>query len=240
MLLRSKNWPASNRIVASAVTYVSSQIDAVMKNLIALVFGLALISAAIIIAERTTSLDTGPRPLLAAALATEWHLTPSATPTASPTPTLTPTPVHLAVLKPQPAQVLAKLFQYPYEGTALSTATARVYQQQLYTREGVLRLLVTGDRLIAGRGMQVASGAFGAVMSWNNGEYAITYLRVMLAHGDIHAWLARLQDGTVTFRFGGGPELGPGGVQHTFVVHPCNAPGYPATPGAHSDDDECY
>lgn len=211
-----------------------------MKNLIALAIGLALISAAIITAAGTTSQDIAVRPQVARALATDLHTTPSATPTAPPTPTASPTPIRLTEPEPQPELVLAKLFQYPYEGTVLNTTAARVNSQQLDFEHGAPRLILTGDRLTTGRGMQVASGAFAAVMSWQNGEYVTRFLHVVLGHGFMQVWPSSSPDGTLVFRFSSLGEQSDASGLHTFFVRPCKSPGYPATPGAHSDDDECY
>jgi hypothetical protein len=205
-----------------------------MKNVIALGIGMALILAAILLAAGTTSRDVAPRPEVARVFATELHATPSATPTATMTPTVTPTPLHLTRPEPEAQEVLAKLFQYPYQGTTIGTSSARVDMHWLYLNGGTRRLIVTGDRVMAGRGMHVASGAFGAVMVWENGEYVVNFLRVVLGHGDMFVGLSASPDGLLVFRFHA-LELKPdveGLVQHTFVLHPCNVPVGSATVAA--------
>jgi hypothetical protein len=197
-----------------------------MKNVVALGIGLALILAAILMAAGTSSQDMAPRPEVARVLATELHNAPTATPTATATPTVTPTPLHLTRPEPGAQEVLAKLFQYPYQGTSLGTSNARVYMQWLYLNGGTRRLIVTGDRVTAGRGMHVASGAFGAVMVWEKGEYSVEFLRVVLGHGDMSVGLSASPDGLLVFRLralGLNPDV-EGLVQHAFVLHPCNVP----------------
>ncbi len=201
-------------------------IEFVMKNVVALGIGMALILAALLIASGTTSQDMAPRPEVARVFATELQAPPSATPTATITPTVTPTSLHLTRPEPEAQEVLAKLFQYPYQGTTLGTSNARVNMQWLYLDRGTRQLIVTGDRVMARRGMHVASGAFGAVMLWENGEFGVEFLRVVLGHGDMSVGVSASPDGLLVSRFRA-LELNPdveGLVRHTFVLHPCSVP----------------
>lgn len=195
-----------------------------MRQIVALGIGIVLIALAMILAAGTTSRDTAPRPKAALAIETEIHSTPSRTPRATGTPTVTPTPMHLTATDPDTQQVLAKLFQYPYRGTVIGTSGARVELQRPFSDGDLDRLVVTGDRVMAGRGLHVASGAFAAVMVREKGEYTLKFLRVVLGKGDMSVRLSAAPSGLVVFRFSRG-EMSPRAVapvEHTFVVRPCS------------------
>ncbi len=197
-----------------------------MKNSVAIGIGIALILAALLLAAGTTNRDTSLRPQVAQVFATELHRTPSITPTASVTPTATPTLLHITRPDPGAQEVLALLFQYPYRGTFIETSRARVGTQPLYLEGGARSLIVTGDRVTAGRGLQVASGAFGALLVWENGEYVVKSLQVLLGHGDMLVSYSASPSGTVVFRFRSLALNAEDAVrlQHTFILHPCTAP----------------
>jgi hypothetical protein len=197
-----------------------------MKNAIAIGFGMALIAAALFVAAGTTNQDMALQPQVAQVFATELHLTPSATPTATATPTVTPTPLHITRLDPNAREILALLFQYPYRGTTIGTSRARVTTEPLYLNGDSRSLIVMGDRVMAGRGLQVASGAFGALLVWENGEYVVKALQVYLGHGDMLVSFSASPSGAIVFRFRSAALNDEDAIrlQHTFFPHPCDIP----------------
>jgi hypothetical protein len=197
-----------------------------MKNAIAIGIGIALIAAALFVAAGTTNQDTAQRPQVAQAFATELHTLPSATPTATLTPTITPTPLHITRPDPNAQELLALLFQYPYRGTSIGISRARVNAEPLNLDGGSRGLIVTGDRVMAGRGLQVASGAFGSLLVWENGEYVVKALQVYLGHGDMLVSYSSSPSGAIVFRFRSAALNDEDAIrlQHTFFLHPCNEP----------------
>lgn len=210
------------------------RVEPIVKNPVAIGIGIAFILVALLLAAGTTNQDASLRPQIAQVFATELHTTPSVTPTASATPTSTPTPLHITRPDPDAREVLALLFQYPYQGTFLETSRARVSTQPLYLEGYTRSLIVMGDRVTAGRGMQVASGAFGALLAWENGEYAVKSLQVLLGHGDMLVSYRASPSGTVIFRFRSLALNSEDAVrlQHTFILRPCSSPLVSTTPAA--------
>jgi hypothetical protein len=205
-----------------------------MKNAIAIGFGMALIAAALFVAAGTTNQDTVRQPKVALVFATELHTTPSATPTATVTPTAPPTPLHVTSLDPNTREVMGLLFQYPYRGTSIGTSRARVNIVPLDLNGYTRCLIVTGDRVMAGRGLQVASGAFGALLGWENGEYIVKGLQVYLGHGDMLVSFTASPSGTIVFRFRSAAldDAQAVRMQHTYFLQPCNVPVGTATAAA--------
>lgn len=209
-----------------------------MKNAIAIGIGMALIAAAVFVAARTTNQDIVQQPQVAQVLATELHTTPSATPTATVTPTATPTPIHITTPNPTTQEVLALLFQYPYEDTPIDASRARarieVVYLDVYTDGRTRCLIVTGDRVTAGRGLQVASGAFAALLMLENDEYVVKALQVYLGHGDMLVSYSASPSGDIVFRFRSAALSDEQAIlfQHTYFLHPCSVPVGTATAAA--------
>ena len=87
-------------------------------------------------------------------------------------------------------------------------------------------MIVTGDRVMAGRGLQVASGAFGALLVWENGEYLVKALQVYLGHGDMLVSYSSSPGGVIVFRFRSAALTDEQAIrlQHTLFLQPCNVP----------------
>ncbi len=217
-----------------------------MKHSFALALGAALILAALALGANTAVQDVAPRPQAALAFATELHARPTPPPTVTRTPTATPTPLRLDRPEPTAEQVLAKVFQYPYQGTSLGISGARIKLEPLELNDGRRGLIATGDRVTAGRGMHVASGAFGAILLWDRDEYAVRFLRVVLGHGDMTVTLATSPDGAVGFRFAalGLVAEDESRLTHIYIVRPCSASAATAAAAAVESPDpagaDCY
>ncbi len=207
-----------------------------MRNLPAIGFGLLLIIIALVLAVRTTDQETTPRPQVAQGFATEMHTTPDAprSPTTAPTlrpprlPTVkrtsTPTPVRITRPKPSSSDILALLFQYPYQGTRVNTENARVTIQSATVNEMRL-LLITGNGLEANRDPNPGSASYGAILSWEKGEYRVRFLRVEFARGDVSASFFTRAGGGLVLRF---QPVDQGKAADDFLYHsiflrPCDS-----------------
>lgn len=179
-----------------------------MKNLLALAVGIVAIIAALVVASGTTNQDTAPRPEAALAIATAFHVTPSATPTSTATPgptstpTVTPTPLHLTKSNPTGEEILSLLFQYPVNGS-LVTPGPTISVEPLPVAGGAENLLV-----VMGEGAQsIYHGhkvpvAYGAVLIRLGGEYVIAFEHAEFGHRDVHVIYSIDPDnGQVRFMF---------------------------------------
>ena len=134
-----------------------------MKNELAIVAGLLMILAASFIAAGTSSQDTTPRPQLAQALATTFHVTPSATPRPTLTPIPTVTPLRVSEPVPSDQEILEFLFQYPYWGAYIIPSPSKLSVQQLVLDTPTPTLIIAGNGATATNGYESYHAAFGAV-----------------------------------------------------------------------------
>jgi hypothetical protein len=159
-----------------------------VKNLAALAVGTVIIIVALAVASGTTNQDRAERPDLAFAMATALHSTPSATPTdtSTPLPTYTPgptvTPLHLQDSNPTSREILALLFQYPQDGSAVTPSPTVGIDRVPLAHEPHDLLIVTGDGGQAVHQGRKAPVAYGAVLSWQSGEYFVAFEHVEFGH----------------------------------------------------------
>ncbi len=211
-----------------------------MKNEFALIVGLVLIVVALFIAMGSTNQDTAPRPQVAQVLATEFHLTPTAAPPPTLTPAPAPTPLRVSDPNPSAQELLAFLFQYPYQSTQVSASDARISTRAV-DEQGTHFLLVTGQRLLVDNSPGIF-GTFGAVLAWQAGQYQIRFLRVVFTRGYVASSFILRPDATLVLRFEPlRQDVDPDDVEHRSVaLPPCQpAPGSGAAP-IHPSDSVCY
>ncbi len=170
-----------------------------MKNELALGIGLVLIVVALFIAMGSTDQDTAPRPHVAQVLATEFHVTPSPVPPPTFTPAPSPTPLRVSDPNPSAQELLAFIFQYPYQNTQVTPSKARINTRTL-DEQGTRLLLVTGQRLLVTNSPGIF-GTFGAVLAWQAGQYQIRFLRVVFTRGYMASSFILRPDATLVLRF---------------------------------------
>ncbi len=167
-----------------------------MNRGLALVVGLAALIVAFVLAARSSSQDTAPRPEAALVMATALHQKPSATPTdtATPTVTLTPSPtptaLHLNRSQPSEQEILEFLFQYPQQGSLITPSAGAAVDRVRVPNESLDAMIVTGigtDANYLGRSAPIA---FGAVLLWVNEEYVVAFKHVEVGGSDarVIAW----------------------------------------------------
>jgi hypothetical protein len=198
-----------------------------MKNGLVIVVGVLMIVAASFLAAGTSSQDNTLRPQLAQVMATAFHVTPSATPRPTFSPIPTATPLRITQVDPRAQELLAVLFQYPYQGASIITSQARLEVERLEANDSPATLVLAGDGATAADGMHRFPAAFGAVLAWQDGEYVVKFKHVELGHQDALVSVAVSESGRVNFVFQdifiGAHEMG-GGFQRTIIVQPCNVP----------------
>lgn len=179
-----------------------------MKNLVALALGIVAMIAALIVAAGTTNQDVAPRPQAALAIATAFHVTPSATPTSTDTPgptstpTVTPTPLHLTNSNPSGQEILSLLFQYPVNGSLVTPGPNVSVEQVPFAGAPENTLVVMGEgarSLYHGRQVPVA---YGAVLLRLDGEYVVAFEHAEFGHRDVHViYSVDSDNGQVRFIF---------------------------------------
>jgi hypothetical protein len=161
-----------------------------MKNRRGLWLGIALVVGAIFLAARASD-DNASRPAIAQVVASALHSTPTSLPTA------TPTPFRLTENEPTTEQLIRLLFQSPYRGAVVvanpqhasivalpvfpkNPKDARIHMPLNYA------VVITGEDAMASDGARVYPAAFGAVLLWRAGEYAVEFQHVEFGRGAAH------------------------------------------------------
>lgn len=196
-----------------------------MKNGLAIVAGVLMILAACFIASGTSSQDTAPRPQLAQALATTFHVTPSATPRPTFAPVPTATPRRIAERYPSNQEILDLLFQYPYWGAYIIPSTSGLSVQRLVLDTATPILIIAGNGATATDGYESYPAAFGAALAWGSEGYARKFLRVQSGLRGAQVSVSITPSGRIVFVFqeiGGGPGIATILSQQTVVLNPCS------------------
>ena len=196
-----------------------------MKNGLAIVAGGLMILAACFMAADTSSQDTTPRPQVAQALATAFHITPSATPRPTFTPIPTATPRGIVGRFPSDQEILDSPFQYPYWGAYIIPSPSRLSVQRLDLDPTTPTLIIAGNGATATDGHEYYPAAFGAVLSRGSEDYVRKFLRVQFGRRDAQVSVAISPNGRIVFIFreiGDGPAEGSVVSQQTIVLNSCN------------------
>lgn len=197
-----------------------------MKNGVALLSGALMILAALFLAAGASSQDHTPRPQIAQALATDLHVTPSATPRPTFTPIPTATPLRLTRPDPSDQEILDSLFQYPYWRAYIIPSPTHLSVHRLQVDGLAPALIIAGDGATATDGYQVYPAAFGAVLTRDGEGYVRKFLRVQFGHRDAQVSASISPQGRIVFTFRDLGSDGPGVSvlsQQTIVLNSCEA-----------------
>ncbi len=185
-----------------------------MRHRAGLIIGIGFILVAFWMALGTSNQDAAPRPPSALALATRFHSTPSPTspPTATPRP---PTPT--------PGQIMNLIFNTPpqtmYRVIPPKNLTIRAVHSYYLGQD---ELVVTGDRTRFYMEGQFLPAAFGAVLTWDHGQYAVKFSHLLLGRQGATVTLSVTpENGEILFIF---DDIGPGGngastIEHAYHVN---------------------
>ncbi|HZQ08949.1 MAG TPA: hypothetical protein VFD70_20380 [Anaerolineae bacterium] len=191
-----------------------------MKRGWAIGFGAATILAALWVGANPLRQDATPQPIEAQALATVLHQTT----TPRPSPTAIPTPVHLTSHNPSDGEILSLLSQSSDRGVFIRIAHPVKLQRFNAIDYGTERIIVTGDNVLASNGKWEIPAAFGAILTWDQDEYRLSFLRI--EHGDTTARVEPQIEsgGQVIFNF---YDMGRSGrndpqAQRSVIVLLCN------------------
>ncbi len=189
-----------------------------MRHRAGLIIGIGFILVAFWMALGASNQDTAPRPPSALALATQFHLTPS--PTSPPTATPRPIPSPLPSPPPTPTtdQIMDLIFNTPpqtmYRVIPPENLTIRAVHSYYLGQD---ELIVTGDRTRFYMEGQFLPAAFGAVLMWDHGQYAVKFSHLLLGRQGATVTLSMTPENGVTIFFF--DDIGPGGNGASTIEH---------------------